>query len=74
MYDISDKDQQLFLIAASDGIWDVRRREFYAKQFVETFYRGNTPPLQKVWDVIQRVTPKATTRYRDDITLVVTKL
>ena len=63
-----------FLIAASDGIWDVRRREFYAKQLVETFYRGSTTPLQKVWDVIQKVTPKAKTGYRDDITLVATKL
>lgn len=31
------KDASLFLIAASDGMWDVRKQEFYAKQFATAF-------------------------------------
>jgi serine/threonine protein phosphatase PrpC len=63
-----------FLIAGSDGIWDVRRREFFAKQFSESFYGGTADPLFKCWDVIKKVTPKAQKGYRDDITAIVMKL
>jgi serine/threonine protein phosphatase PrpC len=64
-----------FLIAASDGIWDRRRREFYAKQFSESFFGGDTiHPLLKVFDVFEKITPKEQTGYRDDMTAIVMKL
>jgi serine/threonine protein phosphatase PrpC len=31
------KDASLFLIAASDGMWDVRKQEFFANQFATAF-------------------------------------
>ena len=67
-----------FIIAASDGLWDVRRREFYAKQFAEPLYhgqsgpRGTIHPLHRLWEVIEKVTPKV--GYQDDITAILMKL
>jgi serine/threonine protein phosphatase PrpC len=63
-----------FIITASDGLWDVRRREFYANQFSESFYGGAEEPLFKLWDVIKKVTPQNKDWYRDDITAIVMKL
>ena len=65
-----------FLIAASDGIWDVRRKVFYANQFCESFYceETRTHPLLKILDVFEKATPKAQTGYRDDMTAIIMDL
>ena len=63
-----------FLIAASDGMWDRRRREFYAKQFGESFRSDHSHPFLKLLDVFKKITPKEQTGYRDDKTGIVIKL
>jgi serine/threonine protein phosphatase PrpC len=75
--DFNNKKKNLFLMAASDGLWDVRRREFYARQFAESFYGGPTnhgtiQPLHRLWEVIQMVTPK--NGYMDDQTAIIMRL
>ena len=74
--------QNGFVIAASDGLWDVRRREFFARQFQETFSRTASQPgeklkeslLLKLYEVIEKVTPKNEAWYLDDITAIVMNL
>jgi serine/threonine protein phosphatase PrpC len=63
-----------FLMAASDGVWDQRRREWYGKQFVESFHGGKTHPLAKCLEVFENITPKAKKGYRDDMTAILMKL
>lgn len=76
--------KHFFLIAASDGIWDVRRREFYAAQIAEGFDFQNEGidggvqqqrrPLAKLHELIQIATPNAAKGYKDDITAIIAKL
>ena len=63
-----------YLMVASDGLWDVRRKEFYGKQFMESFYGGQTHPLVKAVEVFEKVTPKRNIGYRDDMTAILMKL
>lgn len=74
--DVIDLNQHphAFLIAASDGVWGMRRDQFFAKQFSESFYAGNRHPLHQCWQVIHSITPKLQEGYRDDMTAVVMKL
>jgi serine/threonine protein phosphatase PrpC len=67
-----------FVIAASDGLWDTRKPIFFANQFAQgVFSKGSArsvPPLQRLWEVIKKVTPTNPNWYRDDITAVVMKM
>ena len=64
-----------FVIAASDGLWDTRKPQFFANQFAQdVFSKGSVPPIQRLWEVIAKVTPKNPNWYRDDITAVVMKM
>lgn len=63
-----------FLIAASDGFLDMRRNQFYAEQFSESFYAGTKHPLFLSWEVFKKITPKVQKGYRDDMTAIVIKL
>lgn len=74
--DIIDLNQHphAFLIAASDGVWGMRRDQFFAQQFSESFHVGNRHPLYQCWQVLNTITPKFQQGYRDDMTAVVMKL
>lgn len=76
LIDIIDLNQypNAFLITASDGVWGMRRDQFFAKQFSESFYVGNKHPLFQVWEVIKTITPKVQKGYRDDMTAIIMKL
>lgn len=63
-----------FLIAASDGLWDRRRREFFAKQFSESFVHKKMSPTDKLLEVIDKITPKEKKGYLDDITAVAIRI
>jgi serine/threonine protein phosphatase PrpC len=63
-----------FLIAASDGFFDMRRNQFYAKQFSESFHAGSLHPLFQSWEVFKKITPQVQKGYRDDMTAIVMKL
>jgi serine/threonine protein phosphatase PrpC len=88
-----------FLIAASDGFFDIRQKEFYANQIAGSFLVGNDDmkyindkqrkegvslgglgikgqfrPLFRLYDIIQRITPKVQKGYRDDITAIIVKI
>jgi len=103
-----EEDKQIiFLIAASDGFFDIRSKEFYANQLAGSFLvdndndadrkyitdpqrkqgislgNGNSNfgitkaefrPLFRLYDIIQRITPKVQTGYRDDITAIISRL
>jgi serine/threonine protein phosphatase PrpC len=83
---VGGDNKRFFVIAASDGLWDVRRREFYANELARGFdfrYEGSRGGsgvkqqlrlLSKLHEIIQLVTPKAAKGYRDDITAIVAKL
>ncbi|GKY95761.1 hypothetical protein MPSEU_000536900 [Mayamaea pseudoterrestris] len=65
-------DSLFFIIAASDGVWDMRpRREFFAKRFAAAI-RSGTEPLWKIAvDSMWAVTPLNPNWYRDDMTLLI---
>jgi serine/threonine protein phosphatase PrpC len=65
-----------FVIAASDGLWDMRKPQFFANQFAQgVFSKGaRVPPIQRLWEVIEKVTPTNPNWYRDDITAIVMKM
>jgi len=97
----------VFLIAASDGFFDLRAKEFYANQLAGSFLvdhddadrkyltdpqrkqgirlgngnghlgittKAEFRPLFRLYDIIQRITPKVQTGYRDDITAILSRL
>lgn len=73
--DLKKLPSKSFLMAASDGVWDMRRKQFYGKQFGECFFPieggvGNVHPLAKGLDVFDTITPKVQTGYRDDMTAI----
>lgn len=95
---LSDK-KIFFLIAASDGFFDIRQKEFYANQIAGSFLVGNDDmkyindkqrkegvslgglgikgqfrPLFRLYDIIQRITPKVQKGYRDDVTAIIVKI
>lgn len=63
-----------FLISASDGFFDMRRNQFYAKQFSQSFGMAKRQPLHQLWEVLGLITPKVQKGYRDDMTAIVVKL
>lgn len=64
-----------FVLAASDGMWDARKPQFFATKFAESLHKQRTQhPLLTCHDVIERISPKNPTFYRDDITMIVMKL
>lgn len=63
-----------FLMAASDGVWEKRRREWFGNQFLESFHGGTTHPLAKCLEIFEKITPRAQKGYRDDMTAVVMRL
>jgi serine/threonine protein phosphatase PrpC len=83
---VSNRESTTFLLAASDGFWDLRQKHFYATQLAESFRKGNQNardenngnahfrPLYHIYDMMQRITPKAQTGYRDDITVTIASL
>ena len=86
---LSDVNRTAFLIAASDGFWDMRQKHFYSNQLALSFTTGTETkqnqgdnddsnarfkPLYYLYDTIQRITPKLQTGYRDDITATIVNL
>lgn len=63
-----------FVLAASDGLWDVRRPQFVAKHFADSFYRHGKSPLATCQDMIQKASPVKENVYRDDITIIAMKI
>ena len=79
--DFSDSDKALFLLAASDGLWEKRQKHFFATRIAASFENknednpdANFQPLYHLYDVVQRITPKRQEGYRDDITAIVVSL
>ncbi|KAL3938188.1 MAG: hypothetical protein SGBAC_006854 [Bacillariaceae sp.] len=75
--DIKQLPPNSFLMAASDGVWDMRRKQFYGKQFGECFFPvagklggGYVHPLAKGLEVFDTITPKVQKGYRDDMTAI----
>ena len=72
---VDDPDTSLFIIAASDGLWDIRMKQWIEKQFAEIFLPPSDPrkkdPLVKLNEIIQVASPKKAELYRDDITAIV---
>jgi hypothetical protein len=68
--DLSNQTQS-FLVAASDGMWDLRRPHFFAMQFGDSFYGGGRNPMVACVETILQVSPQKKEWYRDDITVIV---
>ena len=70
-----DPATSIFVIAASDGLWDLRLKQWHEKQFAESFLpRGDKRkkhPLTKMKEIIDVASPKKEDLYRDDITAIV---
>ena len=79
----------VYLLAASDGFWDLRQKQFYANRMAASFWNSNESnqnpkrrndangrflPLYHLYDMMQRITPKVQTGYRDDITAMIVNL
>ena len=64
--DLTGKEDT-FVLSASDGLWDLRRKEFFAKRFAKALREGDNL-LQSSVDIIQLVSPNK--GYRDDISLI----
>jgi serine/threonine protein phosphatase PrpC len=73
LVDVIDLSNQThsFLIAASDGLWDLRWPQFFAKTFGESFYGGSRSPMVACVETILQVSPQKKEWYRDDITVIV---
>lgn len=78
---LSDSERTVFLMAASDGLWEKRQKHFFATQIAASFVsenednaEDNLQPLNHLYDVIQKITPKRQDGYRDDITAIVVNL
>lgn len=73
LVDVIDLSNQTdsFLVAASDGLWDLQRPQFFAKHFGESFYGGGRNPMVACVETILQVSPQKKEWYRDDITVIV---
>lgn len=69
-----DNMTSAFIVAASDGLWDVRQPQFVAKHFADSFYRHSKTPLETCEFMIDKASPAREDSYRDDITLVAMKI
>jgi serine/threonine protein phosphatase PrpC len=63
-----------FVVAASDGLWDLRRPQFFAKQFGASLYADGSHPLVECVETILKVSPQEKEWYRDDITAIAIKV
>lgn len=68
--DLSPEENTVFVLAASDGVFDLRKPEFYAKELYERIYIQHMDPLKSIFDIFVTVTPKVKSWYRDDMTMV----
>jgi serine/threonine protein phosphatase PrpC len=69
--DLGPKVSKTFLLAASDGMWDMRLRpQFFANRFGQDLFTEKTHPLRLCYEVIEAISPRNSTFYRDDITIV----
>lgn len=59
---------ETFVLAASDGLWDLRKKEFFAKRFADSIIQRKSL-LQTVVETIETIEPQM--GYRDDITVIV---
>ncbi len=78
---LSDDDKTIFLVAASDGFWEERKKPFYAARLAASFGKddeGNLDaslrPLYHLYDMIQKITTQNRNGYRDDITVIIVNL
>ncbi len=83
---LPDSDKTIFLLAASDGFWDMRQKPFYASRMAASFRNDDKDnwnsrekdasfrPLYHLYDIIQKITPKNQNGYRDDITVTIVNL
>jgi len=75
--DLAKPTVQLFVVSASDGLFDARRPEFIATHLAESFY-GTTSnsihPLVACENIFRLATLEDPTWYRDDITLSAIKV
>lgn len=74
----NDKNDAIsFVLAASDGLWDLRKKEFLARNFAKHFLQFDDTSnnlLQRSADIIEKASPKNEKWYRDDITVVVAQI
>ena len=72
---VNDPNTALFIISASDGLWDLRLKQWIEKQVAEIFLPSHDArkkdPLIKLNEIIQVASPKKEELYRDDITAIV---
>jgi serine/threonine protein phosphatase PrpC len=70
--DVLDKSSygKSFILAATDGVWDTRKSEFFAQYFWKHVFEEGQAPIVAVHDVIQKVSPIKKEWYRDDMTLL----
>jgi len=74
-FENKNANEQLFVLAASDGVWDMRpKREFFARYFHEHLTNSSSSsssePFQIVTDLFWAVSPKKKEWYRDDMTII----
>jgi len=68
-----DNNSFLFLIAASDGVWDMRRPELFARR-VGTAIRAQNLTSSFLSHLVLDVSPAKKEWYRDDMTIAAIKL
>jgi serine/threonine protein phosphatase PrpC len=72
--------RRMFVVSASDGLFDMRQPEFIAHYLAQSLYEPSSsnakplPPLVACHNLLQLVTQDDPTRYRDDITVSVMKV
>ena len=70
-----DPATSLFVVTASDGMWDLRLKQWVEKQYAEIFLpqhdQRKKNPLVKLSEIIQIASPQKEEFYRDDITAIV---
>jgi serine/threonine protein phosphatase PrpC len=77
---LSANTRRMFVVSASDGLFDMRQPEFIAHYFAQSLYEPSSsnakplPPLVACHNLLQLVTQDDPTRYRDDITVSVMKV
>lgn len=63
-----------YVILASDGLWDLRKPEFYANHLQAAFDKPALAPLQILVDLFLEVAPREARWYRDDMTCIVLRV
>lgn len=71
----NNQSKHLFLLAASDGLWDFQDPLFYAKQLAPSIHRQtNSFFFTTLRDIFVQVAPKHPQWYRDDMTAIVVQI